>query len=351
MAVSESAVDIEAYEPQFLLQWPRRSPAGWTGILSASVALHLIVFFVGQQVPSLVGRMRPEPPVVVVHKTILYLPPSLLTQKAPNTKKPSQNIDLQSLYSSGAPKNRQATPAPSRRRFEVPKLAQTPPVAKQSPQIVAQAPPVVTPQQTAQLPPGATSGLPTAAPPPAAAPVSQPFQNIGSDEPVKRPDKPSLSVPKGGVQGALQNLAQTPNGQHLVITDDSNSRPMPGAPGGNGLSAAQHSAVELQSDPQGADFRAYLAQVLAIVRSNWRRITPESVRLGTLRGRTVVEFIINRDGSIPKLVIATPANVEALDRASVAGLSMSNPLPPLPSDFKGFQVRLAFTFSYNMPNQ
>ncbi len=73
--------------------------------------------------------------------------------------------------------------------------------------------------------------------------------------------------------------------------------------------------------------------------------------MGTLRGRTVVEFTINRDGSIPHLATADPSGSEPLDRAAVAGLSMSNPLPPLPADFKGFSVRLAFTFSYNMPSQ
>jgi TonB family protein len=73
--------------------------------------------------------------------------------------------------------------------------------------------------------------------------------------------------------------------------------------------------------------------------------------MGTLRGRTVIEFAINRDGHIAKLVIADPSGSEPLDRAAVAGLSMSDRLPPLPSDYKGLQVRLAFSFSYNMPSQ
>jgi TonB family protein len=107
--------------------------------------------------------------------------------------------------------------------------------------------------------------------------------------------------------------------------------------------------VELQTDPEGADFKPYLRQILSIVRANWRRVIPESARMGTLRGRTVLEFIISRDGSIPKLVTADPSGSEPLDRAAVAGLSMSNPLPPLPADFKGYQIRLALSFAYNMP--
>jgi outer membrane biosynthesis protein TonB len=39
----------------------------------------------------------------------------------------------------------------------------------------------------------------------------------------------------------------------------------------------------------------------------------------------------------------------ALDRAAVAGISASNPFPPLPAEFRGEQIRLQFTFLYNVP--
>ena len=63
-----------------------------------------------------------------------------------------------------------------------------------------------------------------------------------------------------------------------------------------------------------------------------------------------VSFVVNQDGSIPKLVIADPSGLDPLDRAAVAGLSMSNPLPPLPKDFKGPFIRLQFSFNYNLPS-
>lgn len=126
---------------------------------------------------------------------------------------------------------------------------------------------------------------------------------------------------------------------------------MSGSPGAVGQASAQHSAVELKSDPEGADFKPYLQQILAIVRANWRRAMPESARMGLVHGRTVMEFVIDRDGNMPKIVIAEYSGTDALDRAAAAGLTMSNPLPPLPASFKGGQVRLAFTFAYNMPSQ
>jgi TonB family protein len=108
------------------------------------------------------------------------------------------------------------------------------------------------------------------------------------------------------------------------------------------------SSLELLSDPRGVDFKPYLTQILASVKRNWTAVIPESARLGR-RGRVIIQFMIARDGSVPKLVIATASGTEALDRAAVAGISATNPFPPLPAEFRGETVRLQFVFLYNMP--
>jgi TonB family protein len=120
-----------------------------------------------------------------------------------------------------------------------------------------------------------------------------------------------------------------------------NLPPSPGVQGSN---------LELLSDPQGVDFRPYLVQILAAVRRNWMAVMPESVQLGR-RGRVGIQFSISRNGSVPKLVIVTYSGADALDRAAVAGISASNPFPPLPSEFKGDRIVLQFNFAYNMPKQ
>ena len=117
---------------------------------------------------------------------------------------------------------------------------------------------------------------------------------------------------------------------------------LPPSPGNTG------SNLELLSDPKGIDFRPYLIQILASVRRNWHAVIPESARLGLNRGRVSLQFSVARDGSVPKLVIAASSGVPALDRAAVAGISASNPFPPLPGDFNGQTVRLQFKFAYNM---
>ncbi len=333
-----------------LLAWPlEQSHSKWRRILAGSVLLHIIFFFAAIRLPSF---MTIEQPVhrVAMRRIPLYLPPDVLTQRAPNQQKLSKSIDLADLHSTPTQQPREAAPAPSRKRFEMPQRAVPQQAAKAAPHILAQAPlpdapKVALNQAPGPLPPGVSTGLPAAA----TAPSTQsPFQNVGSEAPLN--PHPTLAPPKATVQSAIDALAQKARSPQAALSDDNNSQPTPRMPGAIGQPAVPHAAVELQSDPQGADFKPYLTRVLAIVRANWRRVVPESARMGTLRGRTVMEFIINRDGSIPKIVTADSSGSDPLDRAALAGLSMSNPLPPLPADYKGFQVRLAFTFTYNLPS-
>lgn len=332
------------YPLHLLLEWPGRRPRRLWGILGVSAAIHFVLFFVAAQLPSLVGPSEPPPRRVVENHVPLYLPRDL-TQKAPNRAKVTKEIDLSQLLAEQHTQRAQrAAPNPSVKRFELPKQAR-PRTANNVPQILPEAPKVALNQPPAPLPTGVANGLPVAAPPPP-SPTPGPFQNVGDEKPNPHP---TLAPPRATVQAALNDLARGGSGSHVIISDNNSSEPQAGSPGAIGQLGAQHTAVELQSDPEGADFKAYLTRILAIVRANWRLVIPEPARRGALRGTTVLEFIINRDGSIPKLVTAESSGLDPLDRAAVTGLSMSNPLPPLPADYKGFQVRLAFSFAYNMP--
>jgi TonB family protein len=281
---------------------------------------------------------------------LLYLPRDVMTQKAPNRNKLSKSIDLADLMASPSQQASNASPAPSVRHFELPKNS-PPQKVTVPPQILPEAPKVALSQAPPAPVPGALTGLAVPPPPPAEPKRNDsPFQNIGSDAPVN--PHPTLAPPKAGIDNAIKDLAQNSAGRKLMITDDSTSEPAPPVPGSVGSAAtAQHAAVELESDPQGADFKAYLTRILAIVRGNWQHVIPESARMGVLRGRTTLQFIVSRDGQIVKVVIADSSGSTPLDQAAVAGLSMSNKLPPLPDDFRGFQVRLAFSFAYNVANR
>jgi TonB family protein len=326
--------------------------AHWAVVLAGSLAIHIVVFFGAVRLPALVARTEPATRRVIVHHVPLYLPRDILTQKARNNDKVSKKIDLaQLLADQPEQRARAAAPAPSVKRFELPATSAPKKTLTDVPKILPDAPAVAVNQPPPQqLPSGAINGLPIVAPPPPTS-TPGPFQNIGDITPPD-PQHPKLAPPKATVDAAVNDLAKHQGGSQVIISDDSpGTTPSPGVPGLPGQVGARHAAVELQSDPQGADFKPYLTRILAIVRANWRVVIPQSVRMGTLRGRTVMEFVINRDGSIPKMVTSESSGLDPLDRAAVAGLSMSNPLPPLPADFKGQQVRLAFSFSYNMPSQ
>ena len=117
-----------------------------------------------------------------------------------------------------------------------------------------------------------------------------------------------------------------------------NQPPTPGKQGSN---------LQLLSDPMGADFKPYLLQIPQTVRRNWFAVMPESAKLGR-RGRVAIQFAIAKNGEVTKVVFASNSGIDSLDRAAVASISMSNPFPPLPTEYRGSVARLQFTFAYNM---
>ncbi|MBV8073245.1 MAG: TonB C-terminal domain-containing protein [Acidobacteriaceae bacterium] len=333
------------YPLNLLLERPGRTWLQWVLIVGGSFAMQVILLAIGVTIPTLIGQRQPEPKIVE-HHIPLYLPPDVLTQRAPNKGKISKQVDLADLMPRERSRARAAVPKPSKKHFEVPKQSPREAAKAAPPQILPEAPKVAV-NRPPSPPAGAPGGLTAPPPPPKPEETPGPFQNLGEDTPPN--PHPTLAPPRMNLRAAAEGAQQDSDSQSLNISNGSQAIPSPAAPGTLGQGSAQHSAVELKSDPEGTDFKPYLRQILAIVRANWRRVIPESARRGALKGRTVMEFVINRDGSLPKIVIAEYSGSDALDRAAAAGLTMSNPLPPLPDDFKGSQVRLAFTFDYNMP--
>jgi len=320
-------------EPRLLLEWPsesRRVPA-WT----LSLALHVAAVIGLMWVP----RSILEPPERIIQShltTPLIAPPSGLTQTAANRGKVGHQFTLESLMAHmavAAPRTPPRVPPPQ----EPPKVearalasAQPPPLGA-SLTAAPPPPPQIQPQETPQLAfetPGAPGNLPGTGP-------LSPNRVFGSH--------PSA------LDQAVSGSARAGGGSMEIDDVD-----VPGAGnlGGGGLSLpSAHgrpaSSLELLSDPMGVDFKPYLIRILAAVKRNWLAVYPESARLGR-KGRVLIQFAIARDGSVPKLVIALPSGTRALDLAAVAGVDSSTPFPPLPDDFHGSQVRLQFTFTYNM---
>ncbi len=122
-----------------------------------------------------------------------------------------------------------------------------------------------------------------------------------------------------------------------------------GQEGDFGLGTGAHGRalgnLEILSDTQGVDFGPYLQRILQDVRENWYRAIPESAEMK--KGKLMIEFAITKDGKVADMRLVATSNDVALDRAAWAGISASNPFPPLPTEFTGPYLALRFRFYYN----
>ncbi len=306
------------------------SPAEWRRAGLGSALVHLLLLLVLVSIPrdTTVEEAAPREPR---HRlTKLIDPPTRLTQKAPNKAPLTEQISVAPEIE--APQTKTVPPP---KRFAPP-----PPVQRAGRQAVTpatpQEPPKIKPTQPAA--PAQIASAPPVTPP--APPRAEPPKIVLENLPP--PPKPGqgtglLKVPTGSVQEAVQAIA---GGATSRVVPDENAGP----------AARKQPSIEMEilSDPNGVDMKPYMLRVLQSVRRNWLSVYPESARLG-LRGQVVVQFAIAPDGVISKTVYISQAPSEALNRAVISAFSMSNPLPPLPSDFKGNRVVLQFTFSYNTP--
>lgn len=332
-------------------------PRPWRAIALGTAAFHVALLVFVSYVPLFeVRHFRTAAEITVArHVTPIFSPVLEPTQKAPNEKKLNRDFDVDSLKPRPNVQIPDGPVSTTRPDARVPAPVPVPaPVEQQKP--LPEPPKVDAPVQAKGLTPpkAGMSDLPPM--PPQIQTQEKPklaFEPVGAGGFSSKPGtgtQQRIPVPSSSVSEAVRDVVRNRTGGGLVVGDSVgdgigglgeglNLPPSPGRTGSN---------LELLSDPQGVDFRPYLIRVLAAVRRNWFAVLPESARMGNQRGRVLVQFAIDRKGSVPKLVISVPSGSQPLDRAAVAGISASNPFPPLPAEFKGEQIRLQFTFSYNM---
>jgi TonB family protein len=332
-------------EPELNLLLVRDQKGDWRRWRAAAIGsgiFHLIVL-----VALLSFRTSPyQPPperILVRRVTPLYTPREL-TQKAPNKEPVKKELTLESI----TPRPILKAPAPAARPVERAKATPPPPqivqaapkpVTVEPPKIEAPAPPAESPQP---------ANAPPAPPPPGNAAPKLAFEDVTPQQNNSGGGKPlgGIAVPNPSVADALRNLTRggAQAGQSVGDQDEGGT--------GAGLilppSAGQpHSALTLRSDPMGVDFRPYMYQVLAAIRRNWFAVYPEAARLGQ-SGTVVLQFAVVKQGLVAKVIFSGQSGAKALDQSAVAAISASNPLPPLPAEFKGDRIVLEMTFLYNV---
>ena len=323
----------------------------WKHAAAGSAAVHLLAVLVALAMPESAAPLRPAAPARIVRFTPLYTPTEF-TQKAANKGKISKELTAEAI----APRPRLRSPAPAPAVRPVPPPAPKPLTPPPPTPVVAQAAPkpaeIEPPKIEAEVPQPQQVAKLTAPPPPPPL-VEQPKLELQNAVAPPGPRNPGQGRPLGGVaipnpsiQEAIRSVTRSGAGSQSVGDgDDAGAGPGLNLPPSAGR---PRSNLELKSDPMGVDFRPYLLQVLAAVRRNWFAVYPEAARLGQ-RGQVSLQFAIAKQGSVTKVVFSTESGAKALDQAAVAAISASNPLPPLPTEFRGDRVVLQMTFQYNMP--
>jgi protein TonB len=194
-------------------------------------------------------------------------------------------------------------------------------------------PPVVTENVAANESPGLSKSEPAPPPEPVkdAVPIPDP-KNVTKRQPQKQaaaapsrdtnPEPPptqSNTVPYGqGGKPALQ-YGQFANGPATV-----------GAGFGDGAF--------------GERYGWYVQSMTRQISQNWLQSLVDNRNQAS--PRVYVRFVIARDGRVSGVEIQQASNIPSLDRSALRAIERSNPLPALPSDYRGSSVTVSFYFEY-----
>jgi len=95
----------------------------------------------------------------------------------------------------------------------------------------------------------------------------------------------------------------------------------------------------------GERYGAYVNAITRAVSSNWLKSMVDS-RIQRAP-RVYINFDIERDGSVSNVTVQQSSGIASLDRSAERAVRASNPLPPLPGDFRGSRVNVSFYFEYS----
>jgi len=136
------------------------------------------------------------------------------------------------------------------------------------------------------------------------------------------------------------------NPGHSVNPAELSEQPV--SPEKAGSPTARFSGLEVLTDTQGVDFGPYLRIVLRDIKQNWYSVIPETAGPPLYkRGKVSIEFAITKGGQLAGLHYVSGSGDVVLDRAAYGGITASDPLPPLPAEFRGRYLRLRMSFVYN----
>jgi TonB family protein len=132
----------------------------------------------------------------------------------------------------------------------------------------------------------------------------------------------------------------------------SNDQPAMPTTADQGIYISGLEVLNQKRTPDQANYFAnYLGKVLNAARKKWYPQIPELQKSGDIKpGKTIVEFDINRDGSLGKTNVVQSSGDDQLDRAAEQAVTASAPYERLlETYYSGKQLKIRMHFGYNQP--
>lgn len=189
--------------------------------------------------------------------------------------------------------------------------------------------------------------LATETPSPAPAlPQPKPVQSFPLDAipiPVKKPPKPK---PVKKPQRAAPKHPQAPPQQHRANYGQQAATQIPHSMAAN---TPQSNPVNVNGGDFSSRFPWYVNQITRTVSENWYR---QEIDPSTPYGRVAkVVFTIDRDGAPSHIRLSQSSGSPTLDSSAIRAVERVNTFGALPAQYRGSNVSVEYTFSYDQPNR
>lgn len=209
--------------------------------------------------------------------------------------------------------------------------------------LVSAAPTLPLPQDHPPTPNVLATDNPSPAPalPQPKAPQAFPLDAIPI--PAKKPPKPKVEKK---VEQAAPKHPQVAPRQHRANYGQAPATQIPHSMAAN---TTQHNPVNINGGDFSSRFPWYVSQITRTVNDNWYR---QEIDPSTPYGRvTRVIFTISRDGTPSNIRITQSSGSPTLDTSAVRAVQRVNTFGALPPQYRGSNVSVEYTFSYDQPNR
>ena len=259
-------------------------------------------------------------------------PEAALPKSAPS----QQNDDKkQKVKEEQAPKKIAQAQQPAVK--QEPKKAEEPQQTKPAPKPPK---PTVTPslpapksQNAMKLPVPPSNGTPKIATAPTGPVTSNPSGNYSGGSSSKNP-KPVIASGGSGHGSGTKAPSGSGSGKGSTYSPGGGNAGNPGPGNPNGAPG-----VDAIKEP---NFGPYMAELQRRIKANW------DPPRGDESKRVVLLFRIAKDGRLLSVKVVKSSGSQAADRAALAAVELTAPFRALPSEYRGTDVDIQFTFDYNV---